>query len=172
MPWDGRGLHRSEVAPSDGALVEVEMLDRTVRQSHIRGLRTVGVVDHAVLAGIGEHRDLALGVGGAVCRVLVLVVGGPEQDSLQQTGVRGRIGQTGDVYAAAPSFSDLSKPLKPQRYPTCCPIISLSKKTASAFSLLAISSMISRFCKLIFMPIIFFGIALRILDFIKLLLKI
>lgn len=47
-------------APSDGALVEVEMLDRTVRQSHIRGLRTVGVVDHTVLAGIGEHRDLAL----------------------------------------------------------------------------------------------------------------
>jgi len=72
---------------------------------------------------------------------------------------------------SSPSFSDLTKPLKPQRYPTCCPIISLSKKTASAFSLLAISSMISRFCELIFMPIIFFGIALRILDFIKLLLK-
>ena len=95
----------SDGAPGDTAGRQFDALDATVATLHIRGLRAIRVVDNAVATRLVEHRDLALGVRRAVCRILALVVGGPEQGTLQQTGVRGKVGQTGDVYAAALPYS-------------------------------------------------------------------
>ena len=92
------------VAPGDAALVARSMRSmRTVSQrSTYVDCATIGVVDqrssNPTLSNTATSHS---GFDGAVCRILALVVGGPEQGTLQQTGVRGRVGQTGDVYAAA-----------------------------------------------------------------------